>query len=190
MLILLPPSEGKTAPRRGRPLDLESLGRLDAFLKFADDAGLAPDEKLAFAYSGWVLGSANASGDLELALRLWSARFLVREFLREPDATKRAELLANIAALEGLSVERVTQMIPQLPPLIETPEAAPGQAISITVSAGEGESEPAVSYAVLLPLEYSPNHRYPTIVALHPSGRSPEDELVWWGEALRGNRSA
>lgn len=26
MLILLPPSEGKTAPRRGRPLDLESLG--------------------------------------------------------------------------------------------------------------------------------------------------------------------
>lgn len=26
MLILLPPSEGKTAPRRGRPLDLDSLG--------------------------------------------------------------------------------------------------------------------------------------------------------------------
>ncbi len=26
MLILLPPSEGKSAPRRGRPLDLESLG--------------------------------------------------------------------------------------------------------------------------------------------------------------------
>ena len=162
-------------------LDLESLGRLDAFLKFADDAGLAPDEKLAFAYSGWVLGSANASGDLELALRLWSARFLVREFLREPDGTKRMGLLANITALEGLSVERVAQMIPQLPPLIETPEAAPGQPISITVSAGEGASEPAVSYSVLLPLEYSPNHRYPTIVALHPSGRPPEDELVWWG---------
>ncbi|HUG91663.1 MAG TPA: hypothetical protein VML55_12560 [Planctomycetaceae bacterium] len=160
-------------------LDLASLGRLDAFLKFAGDEALPADQRLAFAYSGWVLGSANAAGDLDLALRLWTARFLVREYLREPDSTRRTELLAKLTALEGLSIERVSQLIPQLPPAIDTPDAEPGRPIPISVA--DADPETPVSYSVLLPLEYSPNHVYPAIVALHPAGRPPEDELVWWG---------
>ncbi|MDQ3333377.1 MAG: hypothetical protein M3552_22485, partial [Planctomycetota bacterium] len=57
-------------------LDWNSLARLDAFLTLADDESLAPAERLALAYSGWVVGSAKATTDLPKAITLWRARHL------------------------------------------------------------------------------------------------------------------
>ena len=38
-----------------------------------------------------------------------------------------------------------------------------------------------MKYHVLLPTEYSPDHTYPAIVALHTAGGTPDWELRWWG---------
>lgn len=160
-------------------LDYESLGRLDAFLKLADDETLPPADKLALAYSGWMLGSANAVTDLDKTLRLWEARFLIQEFLRETDYNMRNVLLGRLAGIESVDAPTVMQMIEHLPPVIETPHAEPGKIFTIEVD--DPEAEFPVTYSVLLPQEYNPHHRYPMIVALRPGERTTERELVWWG---------
>ncbi|MBL8848752.1 MAG: hypothetical protein JNG89_03675, partial [Planctomycetaceae bacterium] len=63
-------------------LAVDSLPRLDPFLRAESDTTLSAAEKLALAYSGWVVGSANAVTELDAAIRLWDARFLVLEYLR------------------------------------------------------------------------------------------------------------
>ena len=73
MLVLLPPSEGKTAPRRGRPLDLTSL----SFPDLADARGRVLDALIDLAGSGdaaEVLGLGASQGDLvDLDRRLRTA---------------------------------------------------------------------------------------------------------------------
>ena len=160
-------------------LDVESLPRLDGFLKLADDPTLAPHEKLALAYSGWLVGSAHAFRDLDDAVRLWNAWFLVGEYLRTDDATSRANLLSDLRQLEGVGIERIVQMVPQLPLPLESPGVVPGQAATIEAQASSSESP--VKYSVLLPPEYTPHRAYPLIVALRPAERTSDDMLLWWG---------
>lgn len=160
-------------------LDYESLPRLQAFLQLTDDETLSASEKLALAYSGWVVGSANAITNLEAALRLWEARYLLLEYLRERDSLQRETLLTRLQAVEGVSPKTLSQLIELLPPVFETPGLTTGRAVPITVSQ-ESEAIP-VNYSVLLPQEYNPHHRYPMIVALRPAEKTTERELIWWG---------
>jgi enterochelin esterase-like enzyme len=173
-----------------RELDLESLERLGAFLKLSGDDTLSPKQKLALAYSGWVLGSAQAVTEFDTAVRLWDARFLVLEYLRARTIRQRDDLYRQLELLEGINPDTVGQLIPQLPPPVETPGAESGVALEIEVAAGqikpkrsanEDPKQTTRRYTVLLPSEYSPHHRYPLIVALHPPERTPADELKWWG---------
>jgi hypothetical protein len=160
-------------------LDYESLARLDAFLKLAGDATLSVEEKLALAYSGWILGSGNANTNLDLTIRQWEARFLAIEYLRTPGGNERKLLSKKLARLEGVKPEHLGQMIAYLPPLVETPEIKPGEPTELTVSGREGK--PPIKYAVQLPPEYNPHHVYPAIVALRPLERSVKTEVQWWG---------
>src|SRR5262249_37171633 len=112
------------APRRAEisdSINYTNLGRLDAFLKLADDPKLKTDEKLALALSGWVVGSTNAITELDQALKYWQARFLLIDYLRTASdgANERTAFVERIKALEGISVPRVAQMIPLLPPSLE-----------------------------------------------------------------------
>lgn len=161
-------------------LDLESLPRLDAFLKLQTDATLAPAEKLGLAYSGWVVGSANAIDDLDVALQLWKAQFLVLEYLRSNDSVRRDTLLADLRALESVGPERVAQLIPHLPPVIETAGIQPGVPYAVEIPAPDS-ALPPTKYSVLLPAEYTPHHAYPLIIALRPPEVSAEQLLQWWG---------
>ncbi len=171
--------------------DYESLERLDAFLKQSGDESRTPAEKLALAYSGWVLGSANAIDDLETTLRLWDARVHVIEYLRteDSDPKRRKQLLAQLNDLEGVGPQRIRQLIPLLPAPLqpEPPDIAAGEALTVEVTAKDAEVP--VSYSALLPTEYptkfTPHHRYPLIVALRPAERSTKDELLWWGGTKR-----
>ncbi len=157
----------------------DSLPRLDPFLKAEADNGYSVSEKLALAYSGWVLGAANAVTDLDQAVRIWDARFQVLEALRTDSLNERQMIYEQLRKIESIGPEVVRKMIPQLPPAVETPDIQPGQAHRIDVE--RDDPEQAFSYSVLLPLEYSPQHSYPVVITLRAEGRKLEEMLNWWG---------
>ena len=166
-------------------LSHDTLNRLDAFLKLAEDSKLSPQEKLALAYSGWILGSTDATTDLEATLRLWNARFLMTDSLREKDQKRRADLLAQLKTVEGVGPEQVAKLVPNLRPPRETIEVRPGEPRSIEVPTDEVEMR--VAYTVLLPQEYNPDRAYPLLVTLRSADNSPEDQVRWWGVAKAGS---
>lgn len=160
-------------------LNNTNLDRLDAFLKLSADPKLSANEKLALALSGWVLGSANAVTDLQLALRLWEARTLVLEFLRtaHDGVNQRQDLLAKLESVEGVGANRLAQMLPQLPPILDTPPMEPGEVTTLTANTGGKPAE----YSVMLPPEYHADHVYPLLVVLNDMGKEPEHEIEFWG---------
>lgn len=160
-------------------LNYETLPRLESFLNLSSDASLSAAEKLSLAYSGWVLGSAGAITDLNAATSLWKARELVTQYLKADNPQERTDVLAQLQALEGVSVERVAQIIQNIPPTIESADIKP--MVPHTVEVADRQSDPAPTYDVLLPEEYSPHHRYPLIVALRAAERNAHSELEWWG---------
>lgn len=173
----------KLAPLRSVLIDElhpDSINRLDPFLKAEADNGYSVSEKLALAYSGWVLGAANAVTDLEHAIRLWDARFLAKEALRATAFNDRQRLYQQLKKVEGVGPEKVRQMIPQLPPAVETPDIEPGKPYRIEIEPADDTSL-GTSYSVLLPLEYSPQHTYPLVLALRAEGRKLDHMLEWWG---------
>lgn len=157
----------------------ENIDRLDPFLRAEQDATLSPAEKLALACSAWVLGAGNAVTNLDDALRLWHARFLVLEYLRNnDDPARRKSLAAELGKTEGINVARVAQIVDLLPPPLETPGIVPGQPAAL--EAKDAWNRTTQRYSVILPPEYSPQHRYPLLVVLRAEGTTAEQELVWW----------
>ncbi len=174
--LQLKPLQAKLADE----LHFEAIERLQPFLRSDLDDTLPPDQKLALAYSGWLMGSAEAGLDLKEAIRLWESRYLVLEFLRtDRDPDRDEGLLNQLKAIEGLSVERLAKMIPLLPLAFEAPEIASAEVVEIEVPGHD--SELAVKYSIMLPPEYSPQHRYPVIIALRGEGRTFENTVRWWG---------
>lgn len=160
-------------------LTYDTLGRLEPFLAAESDKSLTTAEKLALAYSGWILGASQAVTDLPQAARLWDARFLAMEYLRSDDVIQRKELLTKLQALEGVGVKQLAEMVPLLPLPLEAPTQAPGEVT--TVQASREGAELTVKYAVQLPQEYNRRHRYPLLVALRPAERTTEQIVHWWG---------
>ncbi|QDT53528.1 hypothetical protein Pan44_15500 [Caulifigura coniformis] len=159
-------------------LHVESLPRLAPFLRARLDKDLSAAQKLALAYSGWVVGPSYADDNLQVAVNLWNARFLVLEYLRSGDnPLLREGHLAELKKLEGVTIERLAEMIPLLPHVLEQNLPMPGvpRRYSFPI-----EDNLQVEYAVTLPAEYNPAHRYPAIVALRRSGMTLEETLRWW----------
>ncbi len=167
-------------------LDEETLPRLESFFRLENDEKLSKAEKLALAYSGWVVGAANATTDLPNAVRWWQARFHVLQYLRATHPSLREPALAELTATEGVGTKTVEQLIQMLPPVIDTPGLQAGRVGAITVhdpgrTREDADSPTAFRYSVLLPPEFNPHHTYPLIVALHEWGWTPEGSLQWWG---------
>lgn len=165
-------------------LNYETLPRLRPFLQQADDPTRSAEEKLGLAYSGWVLGPSAAVPSLDRAINLWDARFQIIRYLHTRNSVSRTQILADLTSIEGVSPETVKEIIPFLPPLIDSGDVEPGVATKLTVDremAGATGDADDVNYHVLLPTEYSPDRTYPMIVALHGVERDPAYELRWWG---------
>ncbi len=160
-------------------LSPHGLSRMLPFLQAETDAQLTAEEKLGLAYSGWVLGAEGADTDLRRALRLWDARVWVTEYLRADNPVVRAELYGQLQALEGVSPSTIRLLLQYLPPPRESEGIPPGTPYRVEVPAGSAPGA-TVSYWVVLPPEYSPQHRYPAIVALHPGGNGIESTAQWW----------
>ncbi len=165
-------------------LSFETIDRLGAFLNLESDDSLSAREKLALAYSGWIVGAANVVTDLNTALNLWTARAQVLEYLRTENEQLSENMLETLSKLEGISAAVVKQMIPLLPPILDAPVRDITD--SFTVPVTDPGAEVPVSYSVLLPIEYDPHHTYPMIVALRPSSLDANSVLNWWGKYKNG----
>lgn len=161
-------------------LSYETLSRLEPFLRTADDDSLTSDAKLALAYSGWLLGGSGAVVNLEETIRLWDARFLVLDFLRsQDDPYREEELLKELDAIEGMSLERLAQMVQNLPLPFEPPAVSPGTPTVIEMT--QSGEDPPRRYTIMLPPEYHPARSYPLLVVLRGEQFSFETAVNWWG---------
>lgn len=178
-------------PLRGEineQLGFATLPRLDAFLKSETDANLTADQQLALAYSGWVVGPANAVTDLAQAIRLWDARFLMLEYTRAESVQERSRLYELLRQVEGVGPLVVMQLARLLPPQLDAGGLATGEPHRISVTP-DGH-DPAIAYSVLLPPEYSPHHSYPLLIALRSRGRTNDETLRWWSGDADAPREA
>ncbi len=160
-------------------LDRSGLDRLRPFLQSLNDPQRTAAEKLALAFSGWAAGADDASTDLPRSLRFWDARGLIREYLRSSNPIIRGQLFDELRQLESVGAVGTRELIRELPPVLDAEMIQPGIAAPITIPA-EGNI-PELSYQVLLPTEYSPNRRYPCIVALRAEHKTTEQMLAFWG---------
>jgi len=157
-----------------------SLDRLVPFLQLADDESLTPDERVALAISGWLLGADGASQTLSRAVSLVQVRVAVRKYLREPLAHERLTLLSSMESSEGAGVPDVAKLLEHMRPPWDIPEGAaqPFQAFELTAP---GKTEHGdFRYLVQLPPEYDPYRRYPALVVLNGANNSPTQELNFW----------
>ncbi len=164
---------------------VENLDRLAPYEQIADDPQVPAREKLALAYSSWVVGPSDADDSLPSAVRMWEMRFLILEYLRTPEnSARRAEIIKTLEETEGVSVERVARMFEFLPMLEDMAPIPPGVPTRVEfASDGSGD---LLSYVMVLPKEYNPQHSYPLLVVLHSSGNDAEGEARWWaGDAER-----
>ncbi|MCB9951320.1 MAG: hypothetical protein H6824_10095 [Planctomycetaceae bacterium] len=159
-------------------MHVETLERLVPFLRVVEDETLTPDQKLALAYSGWVLGAPEAVEELKVAQNLWAARFLVLEYIRSDNDLRRDEILEELQNLEGVSVSRVAEMVGQLPMAFETPVTESSVVEEVTFSSDSGDAER--QYSLMLPPEYSPHLAYPMLVVLSSGGQDEVSAVKWW----------
>jgi len=161
-------------------LNINTLRRMVAFDQLQDDATLLAEEKLALAISGWLVGAANSTPNVAVALSLFDTRKLIRQYLNEPTKLKRDEIIGRIQSEEGGSPRYVAALVEHMRPPVPTDtnlELSPGfyqlQVAGLT-------PEPPVTYYVQLPPEYDPYRRYPAVVTLNGAGTTPVQQIDWW----------
>ena len=160
-------------------LNRDNFKRLSAYRQLADDEELGPDEKLALAASGWLLGSNSAIRKLPVALSMYTIRNLVRDYLRSKEKLERRKILEQITAQEGAVPALVAKLLAHMPPPIETAEQEIPGAFELMVESAIPD-EPPMKYLVQLPPEYNPYRRYPTVITLHGGGTTAKLQLDWW----------
>jgi hypothetical protein len=176
----------KTLKEIGKELKTElnqnTLQRLAAFRLAISDTEMAPSEKVALAATGWILGSNGAVADLTKAISVYQAREMIHQYLVEEDEKKRLKLLESFSSEQAATPKLVDQILKHMkPPVTSEPvEGKPGYFELVIEGHEKTTNIPKIPYVVQLPPEYDPHKTYPTILALHDAGSTPEDEIVWW----------
>jgi len=165
-------------------LSINTLPRMAAFRQNVDDPDLSPEQKLALALSGWLIGSDRATPNLPVALSLFQVRELVREYMRESVLPKRELIFARLGSEEAATPSLIAALLAHMRPPLELPEPIaadkPGY-YELEVSTLPGE--PPVKYLVQTPPEYDPYRKYPTVLTLHGAGTTAEHQVDWWAGA-------
>jgi hypothetical protein len=169
-------------------LNEDAIKRLASFERLLDDAAMTPDQKVALAISGWLVGANYATDNFQVAVSLARVRDEVRKYLSDPLPQNRSTAAAELRDMEGATVERVAQILKLMKPPMETSkdaERGPGQ-YELTVPGVADETD--CRYVVQLPPEYDPLRAYPTIVALPDEGVLPEQLLDYWAGPVDKDR--
>ena len=155
--------------------------RLSTFSRFANDETQNLMQRLAYALSGWYLGSAEAINNFGLAESLPKTRQLIREYLAEADEGRRAAILAELQTMESGAPQYLAQIIGNMSPPLPVEELSNHKPIRLEITAALPQGESArVPYWVQLPPEYDPHRRYPCIVALPTTRQDAQLEIDWW----------
>ncbi|MBL9123037.1 MAG: hypothetical protein JNG90_05355 [Planctomycetaceae bacterium] len=170
-----------------RELNFSTLDRLNAYKQLSSDAKMLPAEKVALAFSGWLIGSNNATPNLPVAVSLFELRNLAKAYLVEPDKLDRVHLLDRMSSQEGTSPQTMARLIAHMTPAWELPAATPPNSGFHTVTIPGSPDQPEITYSIQLPPEYDPYRRYPTIVTLHGAGSTPEMQIDWWAGPRESN---
>ncbi len=167
----------------------DAIARLASFERLVDDAALEPEQKVALAVSGWLVGSNQATDNFQTAVSLAHARDVILAYLREPLAQNRGKLAADLRDMEGASIERIAQMLKLMkPPLEATKQSERGPRMhELKVAGLPGEADGR--YFVQLPPEYDPLRHYPTIVTLADAGATPEQMIDFWAGPMDQEKS-
>jgi predicted esterase len=161
-------------------LNITTFDRLADYLRLASDAAMTPEQKIALAVSGWLLGSGSGDQNVAVATSLYQVRQCVRQYMASTQQAERDELLRQLGSLEGSSPSYLAKLLAHMKPPIETEaaeDATPGS-YQLTVPGLTGE--PEISYLVQLPPEYDPYRRYPCVVTLNGAGTTPAQQIDWW----------
>ena len=178
----------KLAPVReelSAELNMNTLDRMSAFQQHAGDEDLLPDERVALAVSGWLIGSNSAAENLPVAISLFEVRKMIREYVNTVDALARSRIYDQLRSQEGAAPTYAAKIIALMKPTLETPPAdaeKPGYFEVEVKTAGSGQP---YRYLVQLPPEYDPHRQYPTIVALHGQRGDAARQLDWWAGPWR-----
>lgn len=161
-----------------------NLDRLATFVRLSSDPESTPSRKIAYALSGWLIGSGAAIDNMAVALALVDARRLAVEYLSSDDPARRQEILAEMETIEAGDPLYLAKILEHLtPPLAPSSEVNLSAPIELSVVIPGTAAQPdsrTVKYLAQLPPQYDRYRRYPCVVALHAEGQPPRAELEWW----------
>ncbi|MFV1967604.1 MAG: dienelactone hydrolase family protein [Pirellulaceae bacterium] len=167
-------------------LGVHTLNRMADYSRLADDTSMTPDQKVALAVSGWLLGSGAATDNLAVAISLVDVRDAVVSYLQSMHHHERQAILEKIKGLEGGTPSYVAKILENIRPPLAIPEPqteseekkpAPGF-FEFTIPGLEEEAK--FTYYLQLPPEYHPDRRYPCVVTLNGAGSSELKQIDWW----------
>ena len=146
----------------------------------ADDEQTPDSEKIAFAVSGWLLGTDSATPDLSAATAAYRVRGWIREYLSEKATLTREQSFDSIKQESRMDVAMVANLLAHMKPPMDPPEPLADKPDYYEIEVAGLAKDSPVTYYVQLPPQYDPYKSYPAIVALHGAGRSAELEVDWW----------
>lgn len=164
-------------------LNMTTFERMADYLRLASDATMTPEQKLALAISGWLLGSGSGDKNVAVATSLHRVRQLVRKYMASTQQAERDEVLQQLASLEGSSPSYLAKLLAHMKPPVDTEVAADAVPGSYQLTVAGLTGEPEITYLVQLPPEYDPYRRYPCVVTLNGAGTTPAQQIDWWAGA-------
>ncbi len=166
-----------------------NVERLDAFMSQFREAArhvakgkkppYTPDEQLALAVSGFLLGSPSAVPRTDVALGLWETRRLILEVMgtgRGAGAGLKRQALIDTytkGVKQRPDMDEVAQMIDFLPPF----DAAKNTTTDTKVIKAGTQT-----YHLKLPPEYTHNRPYPVLIALPNMGENEDMTIKRWAK--------
>jgi predicted esterase len=106
-------------------LNINNLPRMADFLRLASDETQDPEDRLALAFSGWLLGPNAGVGDIGISRSMFEVRSLVLEYLRTKRKPERDAILEKLASYEGATPDNLARLIAHMrPPLAPAVENA------------------------------------------------------------------
>ena len=172
-----------------RDLNFDSLPSLSVFLKMAEQeeklqnrqqpAVLSPEQLLALALSGWMVGGEGADSTVAQAEKLLRGREFLQRFLLEDNDAARQQMLRDFLAGQPLKADEATLLIESLPP--PRAEAITAPVLDLTTRPSQHWAA-GVRYRVYLPPEYHHHRSYPVLLLLPNIGDTYETVTYGWLE--------